>query len=85
MLRQVDMTSLDDTDLIPPTYTGLINAGAGTIVSMGQLCALIPGLLPFIALTVAFAVPLLIVGLALGLVAAVLAGPPYLVWRLVRR
>ena len=76
------MTSLDDT--VPPTYTGAIHAGGGTLVFMGQICALLPGLLPFIALTVAFAVPLLLVGLALGLVAAVLAGPPYLVWRLVR-
>jgi len=69
----------------PATYTGLMHAGAGTIVSMGQLCALIPGLLPFIALAVVFAVPLVIVGLALGVVGAVVAGPPYLLWRLIRR
>jgi hypothetical protein len=75
------MTSLDDT----PTYNGLMHAGAGTIVNMGQLCALIPGLLPFIALTVVFALPLVLAFVALGIVAAVLGGPPYLVWRLLRR
>jgi hypothetical protein len=76
------MTSLDDS---PPAYTGLMHAGAGTIVNMGQLCALIPGLLPFIALTVVFLLPLAVVGAALGLVTAVLVGPPYLVWRRLRR
>jgi hypothetical protein len=73
------MTSLDDTRH-PPTYTGLIHAGGGTIVSMGQLCALIPGLLPFIVLTAVFLLPVV----ALGLVAAVLAGPPYLLWQVAR-
>jgi hypothetical protein len=76
------MTSLDES---PPTYTGLIHAGAGTIVNMAQLCVLIPGLLPFIALTLVFAVPVVLAGAVLGLAGAVLAGPPYLVWRLVRR
>jgi hypothetical protein len=76
------MTALDDT---PETYTGLIHAGGGTTVNMGQLCALIPGLLPFIALTLVFALPLLLPFVALGIVAAVLGGPPYLVWRLLRR
>jgi hypothetical protein len=74
------MTSLDDTDAVPPTYTGAIHAGGGTLVFMGQLCPLIPGLLPFIALTVVFLLPLV----ALALAGAVLAAPPYLVWRLVR-
>jgi hypothetical protein len=76
------MTSLDAA--IPPSYTGPINAGAGTLVFMGQLCALIPGLLPFIALALVFALPLVLVAVVLGLVATVLGGPPYLVWRLVR-
>jgi hypothetical protein len=76
------MTSLDEP--IPPTYTGPLHAGAGTLVFMGQLCPLIPGLLPFIALTLVFAVPLVLAAVALGLVAAVLGGPPYLAWRLVR-
>ena len=69
----------------PATYTGLMHAGAGTIVAMGQLCALIPGLLPIIALTVVFAVPLVVASVALGLAGAVVAGPPYLLWRLIRR
>jgi hypothetical protein len=77
------MTSLDAPH--PPTYTGAIHAGGGTLVFMGQICALVPGLLPFIALTVAFALPLVLVSVALGLVAAVLGGPPYLVWRALRR
>jgi hypothetical protein len=74
------MTSLDDS----PTYTGPIHAGGGTLVFMGQLCPLIPGLLPFLALTAVFLLPLLLPFVALGIVAAVLGGPPYLVWRLVR-
>lgn len=69
----------------PATYNGLMHAGAGTIVSMGQLCTLIPGLLPFIALAVVFALPLVIAGLVLGVAGAVVAGPPYLLWRLIRR
>jgi|1185.fasta_scaffold799252_2 hypothetical protein len=77
------MTSLDDP--VPATYTGLMHAGAGTIVIMGQLCALIPGLLPIIALTVVFAVPIVLALVALGVVGAALAGPPYLIWRVVRR
>ena len=77
------MTSLDDP--VPPTYNGLMHAGAGTIVIMGQLCALVPGLLPIIALTVVFALPIALALVALGLVGALLAGPPYLLWRFVRR
>jgi hypothetical protein len=73
-----DMTSLDDGAV--PQYTAPIHAGGGTVIAMGQLCALIPGLLPFIALTVVFALPLLVPFVLLGL----LGVPPYLVWRLVR-
>jgi hypothetical protein len=76
------MTTLDDT---PETYNGLIHAGGGFLVAMGQICPLFPGLLPFLALTAVFAVPLLLPFVALGIVAAVLGGPPYLVWRLLRR
>jgi hypothetical protein len=53
-------------------------------VFMGQICPLFPGLLPFIALTAVFLLPLLLPFVALGIVGAVLAGPPYLVWRRVR-
>jgi hypothetical protein len=74
------MTSLDDT----PTYTGPIHAGGGILVFMGQICPLFPGLLPFIALTAVFLLPLLLPFVALGIVGAVLGGPPYLVWRRVR-
>ena len=81
------MTSLDATpgSTAIPTYTGPIHAGGGTIVAMGQLCVLFPGLLPFIGLTAVFVLPLLLPLVALGIVAAVLGGPPYLVWRLLRR
>jgi hypothetical protein len=77
------MTALDDTR--PETDTGLIHAGGGFLIAMGQICPLFPGLLPFLALTVVFALPLLVPFVALGIVAAVVGGPPYLVWRLVRR
>jgi hypothetical protein len=76
------MTSLDDSR---ETYTGPIHAGGGTVVAAGQLFVLFPGLLPFIALAAVFSLPLLIPFVVLGLVAAVLGGPPYLVWRRLRR
>src|SRR3954464_142085 len=70
------MTSLDDTTI--PQYTAPIHAGGGTVIAMGQLCALIPGLLPFIALTVVFALPLLVPFVLLGL----LGVAAYLLWGL---
>ena len=64
---------------------GLVHAGAGTTQSVVLLSAVIPGFLPGLllagALTVVVAVPLLVAGLA----AAVLATPPYLLWRLATR
>jgi hypothetical protein len=64
---------------------GLLHAGAGTGLFLIQLSAIIPGLLPCVALlgvlTAAVALPVA----ALGLIAAVLAAPPYLVWRLATR
>jgi hypothetical protein len=76
------MNAFDDR---PPTYTGPLHAGGGTILLVGPLCAILPGLAPFIALTLAFALPLALPVVALGLVGALLGGPPYLAWRLATR
>ena len=67
------------------SYDGLMHAGAGTGLVLVQLSALIPGLLPSLALagliTAVVVLPLLVVGLAAGLVFA----PLYGLWRLVTR
>ena len=64
------------------SYEGLVHAGAGTGLFLVQLCALIPGLLPALALVgliaAVFVVPLLVTGLA----AALLLAPFYGLWRL---
>ncbi|HEY3186901.1 MAG TPA: hypothetical protein VGJ70_05480 [Solirubrobacteraceae bacterium] len=67
------------------TETGLIHAGAGTGLALVQLSVIIPGLLPTLALLVVFTVPLVLPILVLALAAALLAAPPYLVWRLATR
>jgi hypothetical protein len=62
----------------------LIHAGAGTLIALGW-AGIIPGLIPTLALaalvTLVAVVPLVILGIA----AAVLAAPPYLIWRLAKR
>jgi hypothetical protein len=67
------------------SYEGLMHAGAGTGLFLVQLSALIPGLLPSLALAGLIAavvlVPLLVVGLAAGLLFA----PLYGLWRLATR
>jgi hypothetical protein len=65
----------------PPEYHGFVNAGGGAGLALVQLSALFPGLLVCLVLAAVVLVPLLVA----GLVAAVLATPPYLVWRVVRR
>ena len=50
---------------------------AGSGILLFQAAAVIPGLLPVLILTVAFAVPLLLV----GAVAALLVAIPYGLWR----
>jgi hypothetical protein len=64
------------------SYAGLMHAGAGTGLILVQLSALIPGLPPSLALAGLIAavvlVPLVVVGLAAGLLAA----PLYALWRL---
>jgi hypothetical protein len=68
-----------------PTSDSLIHAGAGAGLFLVQLSVIIPGLLPFLALTVVFTVPLLLPFVALGLVIGLIAGPPYAIWRLATR
>jgi hypothetical protein len=63
------------------TYTGLMHAGAGSGLVLVQVSALIPGLLPSIALAAVFALPLLVPVVVLG----ILAAPPAGVWWLVKR
>jgi hypothetical protein len=65
------------------TYTGLLHAGAGSGLFVVQLSALIPGLLPTLALVGVLTVVVVLPLLALGLVAALVAAPPYALWRLV--
>jgi hypothetical protein len=67
------------------TYNGLMHAGAGTGLALVQLSVIIPGLLPILALTAVFTLPIVLPIVALGLVAALLAAPPYAVWRLATR
>jgi hypothetical protein len=67
------------------TYTGLLHAGAGTGLALGQLSVIIPGLLPTVALTAVFTVAVLLPIVALGLLAALVIGPPYALWRLAGR
>ena len=63
-----------------PTGSGLMHAGGGAGLFLIQLSAIVPGLLPTVGLLAVVAVPFLVVGLALAIVAA----PPYLVWRTAR-
>ena len=65
----------------PPEYRGFVNAGGGAGLALIQLSALFPGLLVSLALCALVLVPIAV----LGLVGAVVAAPPYLVWRAVRR
>lgn len=67
------------------TYTGLMHAGAGTGLVLVQLSAIIPGLLPTLALLGVFTAVLVLPVLALGLVAVLVTAPPYALWRLATR
>jgi hypothetical protein len=61
----------------------LSNAGGGTLLVLSYL-SLIPGFVPTLALTVLVTAVVVIPALALGLAAALVIGPPYGIWRLVR-
>ena len=67
------------------SYSGLMHAGAGAGLSLVQLSAIIPGLLPFVGLLAVFVVVLVLPLLVLGVAAAILAAPPVGVWLVVRR
>jgi hypothetical protein len=67
------------------SYNGLMHAGAGTGLAIVQVSALIPGLLPTLALLGVFVAVLVLPLVALTLVVGVLAAPPVGVWLLVRR
>src|SRR5579864_8859296 len=62
-----------------------IHAGAGTALAVANLGALIPGLIPALALTAVIAVVLVAPFLVLGLAVALIAAPFYLTSRVVRR
>src|SRR4051812_5377286 len=62
------------------SYNGLMHAGAGTGLFLVQLSALIPGLLPSLALLGVIAAVVVLPLVALTLVAGVLAAPPVGVW-----
>jgi hypothetical protein len=53
----------------------------GSGIVLIQVCAIVPGLLPVLLLLLPLVLPLIV----LGVVAAILIGPPLLIWRLVRR
>jgi membrane protein implicated in regulation of membrane protease activity len=62
-----------------------IHAGAGTGLVLVNLGALIPGLIPVLALTALVTVVLVAPFLILGLAAVIVAAPLYLMSRVVRR
>ena len=62
----------------------VIHVGAGTSMALAWV-GLIPGVIPVLALTAVVLVVLVLPLAVLGLVAALIAGPPYAGWRLLRR
>lgn len=62
----------------------IAHAGAGTVLLLGY-AALIPGVVPTLALTAVVTAVVLIPAVALAAVGALLAAPPFLVWRLATR
>ena len=77
------MTSHTDTT---STIGDVITAAAGWLVAMGIVTmALFPFAIPAIVLTVAAVVPLVLLGVVAGLLAAVAAAPVVAVRRLGRR
>jgi hypothetical protein len=62
-----------------------MHAGAGTGLVLVQISALIPGLLPTLVLLGAIGFLVLLPVLIAGLAAALLALPPFALWKLVLR
>ncbi len=80
----MDFSSHETTDA--PTTAELAEYGLAASTGLGILImALAPLAIPFIVLTVVFAIPLLLPLLTLGLIGAIVAGPILLVRRLWRR
>jgi hypothetical protein len=61
-----------------------MHGGSGTGLVVANLGAIIPGFIPVLALTLVVAVVLALPILVLGLAAGLLSAPPYAAWRLVR-
>lgn len=68
-----------------PCGADLVNAGGGLGLGIIQLSAIIPGFLPALALAAALLAVVVVPLIALGLLAALLAAPPYGLWRLAAR
>lgn len=69
----------------PGLSDNLIHAGAGTALLTVQLSALIPGLLPSLALLGVIALVFVVPMIVLGLAGVVVLGPPWGLWRLATR
>jgi membrane protein implicated in regulation of membrane protease activity len=67
------------------TGTDLTHAGAGLALAVIQLSAIIPGFGAGLVLTVALAAVVVVPLMLLGLLLALLAAPPYALWRLAAR
>jgi hypothetical protein len=65
--------------------TDLTHAGAGLGLSIVQLGAIIPGFLAGLALVALLAAIVVLPLLVLGLVVGLLAAPPYALWRVAAR
>ena len=61
-----------------------MHTGAGTSMALAWL-GLIPGVIPVLALTAVVAAVLVLPLVVLGVVAVLIAGPPYAGWRLLQR
>jgi hypothetical protein len=68
-----------------PSTADLTHAGAGLALAIVQLGAIIPGFLAGLILAVALVAIVVLPLMALGLVVALLAAPPYGLWRLAAR
>jgi ABC-type sugar transport system permease subunit len=68
-----------------PSYQGLLHAGAGTALLLVQLGAVVPGFLPAVAITVVLAALVVLPVLVLGLVLGLLLAPPVGVWWAISR
>ena len=68
-----------------PWRADLANAGGGLGLGLVQVSAIIPGFLPALILALALLAVVVVPLMALGLLAGLVAAPPYGLWRLARR